>query len=300
MIKPGDYVNIISSCVLFTFGVFGNAFIIVYFTSRTKHLRSMSCYHLFIIQLALTDISVCIFLPAVKIYDSFNGDFWNIAEVACLWFSHIPYHVATAVSAWLLVALSFDRYRRIVHPFKWQLNKKMVFLFVTLLWGVSYFAALPFTLNLLYDQDRKICEETRIYILSEIYHLCIQSIAIECLLPILSMSVLYFKTSRKLLSQSVDAQQLSCENYEHLKQRKKAVKTIKWLIVLFTLTVLPGRIIHVVRSILRFEETINQEYVSPVLQLMDKCTYVNNMINLFVYCKINKDFRQYLRKKFIC
>jgi len=302
MITTGDYVNIISSCILFTIGVIGNTLIIVYFSSRTKHLRKMSCYHLFIVQLAFTDISVCILLPLIKIYHTFYGELWHMSHFACLWLSPIPYHIATAVSGWLLVALSFDRYRRIVQTFKWQLNKKMVFLFTTLLWGVTYCAALPFMLTLRYDAKGKRCLKTGKNLLSEIYHSCVQSVTIECLLPIISMSILYRKTSQKLLSQSVDTQQLSCENYKYLKQRKKAMKTIKWLIVLFTLTVLPGRIVHIVRSMLEFEYVglINQEYVSPVIQLMDKYNYVNNMINIFVYCKINKDFRQYLRKKFIC
>jgi len=224
----------------------------------------------------------------------------NMNKVTCLWLSTIPYHVATTTSGWLLVGLSFDRYRKIIHPFKWQLNKKMVLLFTTLLWGVSYCVSLPFTLTLRYDTNSKRCLAKTLFTM--IYHLGIQSVTIECLLPILSMSVLYRKSSRKLLSQSVDAQQLNRENYEHFKQRKKAVKTIKWLIVFFTLTVLPGRIVHIVRLMLlfKYKESVNQEIVSPILYFMDKYTYVNNMINVFVYCKINRNFRQYLRKKFIC
>jgi len=300
MIKPEDYVNIISSCFLFTAGVTGNTLIIVYFLSRWKHLNKMSCYHLFIIQLAFTDIFVCISLPLSKIYDSFYGEMRNMNKVTCLWLSTIPYHVATTTSGWLLVGLSFDRYRKIIHPFKWQLNKKMVLLFTTLLWGVSYCVSLPFTLTLRYDTNSKRCLAKTLFTM--IYHLGIQSVTIECLLPILSMSVLYRKSSRKLLLQSVDAQQLNRENYEHFKQRKKAVKTIKWLIVFFTLTVLPGRIVHIVRLMLlfKYKESVNQEIVSPILYFMDKYTYVNNMINVFVYCKINRNFRQYLRKKFIC
>jgi len=299
MITPENYVNIISSCVLFTIGVIGNAFILVYFASRTKHLRNMSCYHLFIVQLAFTDILICILLPVSKIYSSVNGELWHMSHITCLWLSPIPYHVATAVSGWMLVGLSFDRYRRIIHPFKWQLNKKMIFLFAILLWGVLYCIALPITFTLHYDANSKGCLEISKTLPSEIYHSCVQSVTIECLLPIISMSILYRKTSRKLLSQSVDTQQLGRENYEHFEQRKKAVKTIKWLIVLFTLTVLPGRIIHVVRTGLKFERPINQ-FVSASLQLMDKYTYVNNMVNVFVYCKINKNFRHYLKKKLIC
>jgi len=41
MITSEDYVIIISSCVLFTIGVIGNTLIIIYFSSRTKHLNKM-------------------------------------------------------------------------------------------------------------------------------------------------------------------------------------------------------------------------------------------------------------------
>jgi len=221
MITTGDYVNIVLSRALFTIGVIGNLLVIVYFSSRAKHLNKMSCYHLFIVQLALTDISVCIFIPLIKIYESLYGEFWNMSEVTCLLLSAIPYHVATAVSGWLLVALSFDRYRRIVHPFKWQLNKKMVFLFITLLWGVSYFATLPFTLTLQYDTNSKMCQNAGNNLPSDIYHLCVQSITIECMLPIFSMSILYRKTSRTLLSQSADAQQLSLQAFRAEKESDK-------------------------------------------------------------------------------
>jgi len=116
------------------------------------------------------------------------------------------------------------------------------------------------------------------------------------------MSILYRKTSYELLSKNVDTQQLSSENYEHFQQRQKAIKTIKWLIVLFTLIVLPGRIVHVIRSVLyyAYKQSINQEYVWLVLQLFDMYIFVNNMANVFVYCKINKNFRKYLTKKLIC
>jgi len=93
MITSEDYVIIISSCVLFTIGVIGNTLIIIYFSSRTKHLNKMSCYHLFIVQLALTDIFVCIFIPLIKINDSFYGNLWHMGEVTCLWLPPIPYHV---------------------------------------------------------------------------------------------------------------------------------------------------------------------------------------------------------------
>jgi len=171
----------------------------------------------------------------------------------------------------------------------------------TFLLGVTYCAALPITLTTRHNANNKMCRRTGKPFFSEIYHSSIQSVTIECLLPILSMSVLYRKMSRKLLSQSVDAQQLSRENYDHFQQRKKAVKTIKWLIVLFTLIVLPGRIVHAVRSGLynANKKPIKQEYVALVLELFDKYTYVNNLINVFVYCKINKYFRQYLKEKCI-
>jgi len=169
----------------------------------------------------------------------------------------------------------------------------MVFLFTTLLWGVSYCAALPITLTRNYDADSKMCQEAGMTFFSEMYHACVQSVLIECLLPIFSMSILYRKTSYELLSKNVDTQQLSSEN---------SIKTIKWLIVLFTLIVLPGRIVHVIRSVLyyAYKQSINQEYVWLVLQLFDMYIFVNNMANVFVYCKINKNFRKYLTKKLIC
>jgi len=106
MITGRHYVNIISSCVLFTIGVVGNALVIVYFSSRTKYRRKMSCYHLFIVQLAVVDIFICVVIPITKIYTSSYGEIWNKSHFACVWLSFIPYHVATAVSGWLLVARS--------------------------------------------------------------------------------------------------------------------------------------------------------------------------------------------------
>ena len=297
MLKVRDYINIILSCVTLVVGVVGNALILLYFSTRTKHLREMSSYHFFIIQLALTDISVCIFVPLAEVHGTFYKESWHTGEFTCLWLSVIPYHVATGVSGWQLVTLSFDWYRKIVHPFKWQLNKRMVLLITIIIWGLSYCTVLPITLTFRYNASSETCfnKDT---LLSEIYHSCVQSATIECLLPILSMSILYRKTSRKILSEG--AEQLNRENYEYFEQRKKAVKTIKWLIILFTLTVLPGRIVHVIRSMWGFLDagSIRHDVVLSVIEFMDKWIIVNSLINIFVYCKINKRFYEYLRDNF--
>ena len=113
----------ISLCILiFTIGVPGNCLVFWFYLTRNS-ISKMSTYHFFILQLALSDYIICVGLPLVEIYDSVTGttnknEKYVFGEFVCEHFVATPYHISPAVSAWMLVALSFERYWKIVNPFR--------------------------------------------------------------------------------------------------------------------------------------------------------------------------------------
>ncbi|XP_066928722.1 neuropeptide FF receptor 2-like [Clytia hemisphaerica] len=295
----------VSLCILiFIIGVPGNCLIFCFYLTRSS-LSKMSTYHFFILQLALSDFIICIGLPVVEVNDSFaetispgsNGKYYFFGKFICEHFVDTPYHISPAVSAWMLVALSFERYWKIVNPFKRQMNKKVAAVIAALVWCTAYCAMLPLSLRFKYDEDTQTCENNREDFFAEFYHSCVQSLCVECIFPSLAIGFLYKKTKDHLMGQENDPNTPDPLNEETRKRRIKAVQTIKWLYCLFLATMLPGRIVHVVRSVILKNLTEYDLALVVFIMVFEKYIYCNNTINVFIYAWKNRDFRNVLKVK---
>ena len=105
-------------------GLFGNIAIIMYFVKMYRYrVRRMSTYHFMIVLLAMVDLMVVLFnsLAAIVLKEI----------IGALGIDKIPIIViviqvgSTTASCWVLVMLSYERYRSIVHPFKNTLKKNI-------------------------------------------------------------------------------------------------------------------------------------------------------------------------------
>ena len=111
-------------CLLITLiGLFGNLFIIIYFIKiNYGKLQRMSSYHFLLIQLAILDFLVSVFFP-ISLYIG-TYQILEMDSLECL-ISKFIYFILPLMFCWVLVLLSYERYRSLAHPFRPKVNKRI-------------------------------------------------------------------------------------------------------------------------------------------------------------------------------
>ena len=110
---------------MFTTGCIGNTLIIIYFANvNRRKLKKMSAYHFLLILLAIVDLNVCaasLFFESLYLFNSF---LYNNNKTILNYFQR----PLSATSIYILVIISFLRYKAITNPLEHQWNKKCYFL----------------------------------------------------------------------------------------------------------------------------------------------------------------------------
>ena len=106
--------------------IVGNLLILIYFTRIYKYrIKHMSSYHFLIVLLAVTDL-------VTVTYDAFTSIVFKEKisrnEIDVLAFNIVVGIQSSLITAscWILVLLSYERYRTIVHPFREKIRKRYI------------------------------------------------------------------------------------------------------------------------------------------------------------------------------
>ena len=313
MASYDEIINFTICIFMFVVGVPGNLLILIFFTTRSR-LSKISLHHLLISLLALPDLLVCLGYTTMKFGKiDFQADWrnekvvndnnkWVLGEMTCEYYKTFPIHVAPAISAWTLVGLSFERYWKITRPFHKPVKKKLVLLIIALLWFSAYCVTLPMTLSAVYDPVNLHCLNGEEKLPVGIHHLLVQSLLIECIIPCFFIFYLYTKLKKFLLLEETTTTLSSCNERNNnlaIERRIKSIQTVKWLFILFLATMLPGRIVHASRIILSLQKAwTSDHYTEITLNIFQKCIYLNNTINIFIYSWKNREFRGFVLRFF--
>ncbi|CAF1927053.1 unnamed protein product [Rotaria magnacalcarata] len=122
----------LSSLSIFT--VCGNI-LVLYAIQTEKNLRTVS--NLFILSLALADLSVGLFVMPLSAANIIAGR-WPFSSVICKMWLSIDY-VASTASIFNLVLLSLDRYWAVVYPLRYlqKRTRRRATIFILLVWFIS-------------------------------------------------------------------------------------------------------------------------------------------------------------------
>ena len=264
---------------LYIIGVLANALVIIYFLivkNYGKPLKNLSSYHLLIVLLALVDFLVCLILSI----DSFQFDS----------FQPIPRHVVLAtydtlslLSCCFLVFIAYKRYRQIVHPLNSQISKQTVLL-VSLILTI-----------LIYTMNYVIFYYKNVVVMTFVESLLVHFI-LETVMCIMIMYYFYRTISMKIYSDvlRIDG---TTNNIIQMKKKTTALHTLKWLILVYVICVVPGRSIFMVLRFLDRYTSLTDQYFAFFNHFYNAGIYVfnlNNMVNVFVYARIVDDFRSFV------
>ena len=256
-----DFFTVIN-CV----GVVGNIFIIWFFVKvHFKTFQKMSSYHFLLLQLAVLDLWICV--AKIIIGKTLPGSSFES-------YIDLTIKVFSFQTMFELLLISFLRYQSIVHPFTRKLNKgQCVYFSLTglvlssLLWSTWFLMGLYGWDNTLYRT--------------------VIDLSTRCSL-FLILVIFYYKTSGALNN--------SVENSQARERNKIALKTLKFLLWLFAVTMTFSKVFNVClaqvdRSTLSSNGQVAFSYTRAFLLNMP---LINSVGNCFVYMKMIPEFRSFI------
>jgi len=285
---------------LLVIGVIGNTLIIVYFLIiNLKKLERMSPYHFLITYLAVVDVFVSIGVPI----SYFNKEYWSSNEFLCKYSNTFLGMTLPTSSNWILVVISYERYRKMVSPFKAPIRKKILFVVLVALLVTCTGCYIPLMKIHLFTNNECLSYANILNSKTTITAYFVGSLFYDCLIPSILMVWFYFKISVNV-KQFHDTNKTSDQNHElqNHTRKKVALKTLRTLIIMYILFVFPGRFFSasVILIMVKAPLFYSQHYIALVkaYNLMEISVYLNNMGNIFIYAWLIVGFRRFLKRVF--
>lgn len=256
------------------------------------HRRMRTATNYFIVNLALSDLLMSAFNTIFNfIYASHNV--WYFGEEFCRFQNWFPI-TAVFVSIYSMTAVAAERYVAIIHPFKPRLSAGSTSVIIGIIWLVAFGLAFPqcFYAEILMDNGAMKC----IVVWPDdvgskhqlTYHIAV--IVLIYLLPLLVMFVAYSIIGITLWSSAAPGHPLSRVRYQHhVNAKKKFVKTMVVVVIIFAVCWLPYHIYFILGS---FKEDIyQQKYIQQVYLAVFLLAMSSTMYNPIIYCCLNQRFR---------
>ncbi|XP_066928865.1 melanin-concentrating hormone receptor 1-like [Clytia hemisphaerica] len=280
--------------VIFGLGSICNILVIIYFVKiNFKKLNKMSVYHFLIINLAVADLFVSVGTSIN--YPLISQPSWKYGEFACVFLRIFLGNALPIISSWLLVLISFARYRTISYPLHaYKLNKKKYGVVCLLVWIV------PPVLNTFSFINTKVIEYRGFQLcltFGLVQMLC--NFIMDSFLPAGIMLILYYKMKKKM---KFDENHSSFPpNPQSRTRNRSALRTVNGLIAIFIITVIPTRIHILFTWVLDIYLQLSKPLFYDLFMVYSAITYplfgifyMNSILNVFIYAKMIPGFRGFL------
>lgn len=305
------YIKVTFYFLILFCATFGNA-MVVYVICTSRRMRSSS--HLLIMNLAVCDF----FTPLISIPFDFaleeNGYIWIYSDFMC----KILYPAATfstTASSLTLAAISLDRYRLLMHPFKKKLSSNQI---KGIIIGIYIFCAgvvSPYTYVL--NINKSECgEEWPMFFYRQTYTMTL--FLFQYAIPLVFMTVMYtlaiinlYSTSGKVrhcsISARYDKRHISVSsprkrgfksNLISLFRKRsnsvdenpnvRATKMFMTVVVVFAVFMFPNQVLWLWVDFGNGSEQPNYSQTAIICWLF---TYTNSVVNPIIFAIFSKDFR---------
>lgn len=277
--------------VVFVLGIYGNI-LVSYIVCLNKAMRTVT--NLFIMNLALSDIILCVLaVPFTPLY-SFTGR-WIFGEFIC---HLVPYIQASSVyvSAWTLTAIAVDRYFVIVYPFKQKMKLRTCGFIIIGIWAFSMIITLPYGLYMTVING-DFCEEKWPEVKFEKYFGCF-TIIMQCVVPFLVIAYCYVCISVKLNRRAKSKPGTKSARKEEIdrERKKRTNRMLISMVTIFGICWLPFNTINVIHDFVR--DSIKYFhlwfFLSHLLAMSSTC------YNPFLYAWLNENFRKEFKQVLPC
>lgn len=283
--------------IIFVFGLLGNL-LVCFVVIRNKAMQTVT--NLFISNLALSDIFLCVFaVPFTPLY-SFRG-IWSWGSLLC----HImPFAQGCSVyiSTLTLMSIAIDRFFVIIYPFRPRMKIETCITVIIMIWTFSVTVTMPYAIFITYydlENIGKFCEETWP---SEKLRRVFGSVTsiLQFLLPFTVIAFCYTCVSFKLNDRAkAKAASKNSRKEEFDKNRKRRTnQMLIAMVTIFGLSWLPLNIINLCNDY--YVYAIHLKYYFLLFFIGHVIAMSSTCYNPFIYAWMNENFRKEFKQLIPC
>ncbi|XP_051947381.1 neuromedin-K receptor-like [Xyrauchen texanus] len=267
--------------------------IVIWIILAHKRMRTVTNY--FLLNLAVSDVSVAALNATVNFVYAAHGD-WYFGDAYCRFQNFYPV-AAVFASIYSMSAIALDRYMAIIHPLKPRLSATATKGMIACLWILAVILAFPLCF---YSTTRAVPPRILCYVDWPrpaddpiMYHVIVA--VLVYLLPLVVMAATYSRVGLTLWGGEIPGH--SSENFQdQLKAKRKVVKMMVIVVVTFAICWLPYHAYFIVTGLNRKLNKwtfIQQVYLSVLWLSMS-----SSMYNPIIYCCLNSRFRAGFKRVF--
>ena len=277
---------------------------VVWIICSSKKMRKSSNF-------LILNLSICdLVTPVISIPFDFaleeRGYSWFYGKTMCKFIWPCA-TLTTTSSSLILAAISFDRYRFLMHPFKTKLSWKQIQMIAVLSHIMSLLCVLPYIYVLELRGDNCVENWPDGFPFRKGYTLLL--FLVQYAIPLVFMVVMYalaisnLRVSshrvRKWTNEDIDISNVKRgENLHWLKSpNAKATRMFVVVVVVFAVFMFPNQVLWLWLDIGENESSPNLPTVKVICWLF---TYTNSVGNPLIYFKFNRDFSKGLKRLAMC
>lgn len=275
--------------IIFVLGVFGNV-LVCYVVFRNKAMQTVT--NLFITNLALSDILLCVFaVPLTPMY-TFLGR-WVFGRLLC----HLmPYAQGTSVyiSTLTLTSIAIDRFFVIIYPFHPRMKLNTCIFIIIFIWVFSLVVTCPYGLFMglqITNKTWTYCEESWPSDRSRKIFGVFTSI-LQFLIPFLVIAICYTCVSIRLndRARSKPGAKTTRREEADRDRKRRTNRMLISMVAIFGISWLPLNLINIFNDFYAQMTEWNYYYVS--FFLAHSMAMASTCYNPFLYAWLNENFRK--------
>uniref|UniRef100_A0A4W5QWF9 Pyroglutamylated RF-amide peptide receptor n=1 Tax=Hucho hucho TaxID=62062 RepID=A0A4W5QWF9_9TELE len=294
---------IITYAIIFVLALVGNS-LVVYIVVRKRAIQTST--NIFICSLAVSDLLITFFCIPFTLLQNISSE-WLGGVLIC---KTIPFVQTTAIVTGILTmtCIAVERYQGIVYPLKMrkQYTPKRAYKMLGLVWSASVVVGSP----MLFVQQLEVCQAppiTATYdFLYDHHHVCCQErwrslthrqvyttfiMVALFLMPMAAMLFLYTRIGIELwIRKRVgDSSVLNTMNH---REKKRAVKMMITIVLLFTICWAPFHTVHMLFEYNDLEKNSDEVTVNMIMAIVQAIGFSNSFNNPIIYAFMNENFKK--------
>ncbi|XP_038842846.1 pyroglutamylated RF-amide peptide receptor-like [Salvelinus namaycush] len=293
---------VIMYAIIFVLALVGNS-LVVYIVVRKRAIQTST--NIFICSLAVSDLLITFFCIPFTLLQNISSE-WLGGVLIC---KTIPFVQTMAIVTGILTmtCIAVERYQGIVYPLKMrrQYTPKRAYKMLGLVWSASVVVGSPMLFvqqlevkyDFLYDHHHVCCQERwRSLTHRQVYTTFIM-VALF-LMPMAAMLFLYTRIGIELwIRKRVgDSSVLNTMNHREVnkisRKKKRAVKMMITIVLLFTICWAPFHTVHMLFEYNNLEKNSDEVTVNMIIAIVQAIGFSNSFNNPIIYAFMNENFKK--------
>ena len=299
MKSRGELAGIYTAYSVVFFISFIANFLVCYVIIKNKRFRSVT--YALIANLSVSDLMITIFNIPFNLMRFTMRD-WIFGEFICK-LTSLTLMCAIYVSTFTMAAIALDRYLVILYPLRPRLTFSAGIVIVVVTWVIGVLMSLPFPMFARVERvDLLLISANRCNLVypepADDYarYFTLATFIAQFVLPMSLSGVAYGQIVQKLWSRQLLGQTTDHQKLNHEKTRRRTIKMLIVVILVFVLCWLPLNLYHILTD---FHPDRNRfSYNSTAFLACHWVAISSCCYNPFIYCWFNNNFRQVLRSLF--